>query len=157
MFGLPAKGGLTEYLLGQVPETQLVRSTPHRNLSFIGSGRRERNSPELLASPRLKELVESLSQSFDVVIFDTPPLAAGIDAYAISAAAGKIVLVVRMGHTVRRLASAKLAVVDRLPVDILGAVLNDVPAGGEFSYYTYSEGYGVPDSHSTEVALVESR
>ncbi|HEU4994850.1 MAG TPA: polysaccharide biosynthesis tyrosine autokinase [Gemmatimonadaceae bacterium] len=143
MFGLLAKDGLTEYLAGQVQESEIVRPTAHANLSFVSCGRRNQRSPELLASPRLKQLVERLSGMFDVVIFDTPPLAAGIDAYAISAAAGRVLMVLRMGQTERRLASAKLTVLDRLPVEVLGAVLNGVQPTGEFQYYAYTPGYGI--------------
>ncbi len=149
-FGLKCKGGLTEYLLGKLPESQLVQETSHNNLSLITCGQRNGITPELLASDRLKGLIDHLARSFDVVIVDTPPLAAGIDAYALSAAAGSTLMVLRMGHTQRRLATAKLSLLDRLPVYILGSVLNDVPAYGEFQYYTaYSEGYGTNKANST--------
>jgi Mrp family chromosome partitioning ATPase len=70
-------------------------------------------------------------------------LAAGIDAYAISAVAGRVLMVLRMGQTERRLAAAKLATLDRLPVDVVGAVLNAVPPTAEFQYYLYSPGYSI--------------
>lgn len=146
MHGLKAARGLTEYLAGTIDETQAVRATAQPNLSLVSCGARHPRSPELLATPRLKHLVERLSESFDVVIFDTPPLAAGIDGYAISAAAGRVLMVLRMGQTNRRLASAKLSTLDRLPVDVLGAVLNAAPSSGEFQYYAYSAGYAVPGS-----------
>lgn len=149
-FGVKGKGGLTEYLLGKLPESVLVKETSHKNLYLISCGHRNGISPELLASDRLKTLIDHLAQSFDVVIVDTPPLAAGIDAYALSAATGNILMVLRMGHTQRRLANAKLSLLDRLPVYVLGSVLNEVPAYGEFQYYTaYSEGYAVDDATST--------
>jgi polysaccharide biosynthesis transport protein len=150
IFGLKGKGGLTEYLLGKLPESQLIKETSHRNLSLISCGQRNGINPELLASAKLTNLIDQLSQTYEVVIVDTPPLAAGIDAYAISAATGNLLMVVRMGRTERRLASAKLALLDRLPVYVLGSVLNDVPAYGEFQYYTaYSAGYALDDAPST--------
>jgi len=136
-------GGLTEYLTGLIDEANIARKTRYEHLSLVTCGARHPRSPELLATPRLKRLVEFLSRSFDVVIFDTPPLAAGIDGYAISAATGRVLLVLRMGQTERRLASSKLAILDRLPVDIIGAVLNAAPSTGEFNYYTYARGYSV--------------
>jgi len=149
-FGVKGKGGLTEYLTGKLSETHLLKATPHKNLSFISCGQRNGVNPELLASAKLKSLIDQLGQTFDVVIVDTPPLAAGIDAYAISAATGNVLMVVRMGHTQRRLASAKLSLLDRLPVYVLGSVMNDVPAHGDFQYYTaYSAGYPIEDSPST--------
>ncbi len=143
LHGLKPTPGLTEFLGGAVDETQLIRATTHPNLSVVTCGTRHARTPEMLATPRLKHLVDQLSRSFEVVIFDTPPLAAGIDAYAISAAAGRVLMVLRMGQTERRLAAAKLATLDRLPVDIVGTVLNAVPLNGEFQYYAYSAGYSV--------------
>jgi polysaccharide biosynthesis transport protein len=143
MFGLTAAGGLTDFLLGSIDAQAAVRQTTHENLSFVSCGRRHPRSPELLTSLALKRFVENLSQSFDVVLFDTPPLAAGIDGFAISAATGSVLMVLRLGQTERRLVASKLAVVDRLPVTILGAVLNGVPQSGEFKYYAYSAGYSI--------------
>jgi succinoglycan biosynthesis transport protein ExoP len=91
-----------------------------------------------------------------VVIFDTPPLAAGIDGFAISAAAGSILMVLRMDETERRLVAAKLSVLDRLPVEVVGAVLNGVPLTGEFQYYAYSKGYSI-DNPEPAGELVASR
>ena len=90
-------------------------------------------------------MVNELRTQFDVVIFDTPPFAAGIDAYALAAAAGKLLVVLRVGKTEKRMAAAKLTVVDRLPVEVLGAVLNGVGAEGEYQYYGYAAGYGVAE------------
>lgn len=148
MFGLSAADGLTEYLTGVVGESNVVRATPHTNLWFLSCGRRHPRSPELLATPRLQHLVDYLTRSFDVVILDTPPLAAGIDGYAISAAARNCLMVIRMGQTHRRLATTKLSVLDRLPVDVLGAVLNGVQPTGEFQYYAYTKGYAIDDVDS---------
>ena len=143
LFSIKMAGGLTDYLAGSVTAADVIHRTSHDNLSFVSRGRRNDHSPELLASEKLRRFVDQLTQSFDVVLIDTPPLAAGIDGFAISAAAGNVLLVVRVGQTERRLASAKLAILDRLPVQVLGAVLNGVPLTGEFQYYAYTPGYSV--------------
>jgi succinoglycan biosynthesis transport protein ExoP len=149
MFELPIGPGLTEYLSRAESITSVIRATPHDRLSILSRGEKQRNSPELLTSPALPALTGELRQLFDVVVFDTPPLAAGIDGYAVATAAQNLMLVLRIGRTDRRMASAKLALVDRLPVRVLGAVLNGVQLRGEFEYYRYSEGYGVTDEKST--------
>ena len=156
LHGMKPAGGLTEYLAGAMEEAQVIRQTSHPKLSLVTCGTRHQRSPELLATPRMKRLVDRLSQSFEVVIIDTPPLAAGIDGYAISAAAGRVLMVLRMGQTERRLAAAKLATLDRLPVDIVGAVLNAVPMTGEFQYYSYAAGYSVPGSGTPLGELIEA-
>jgi capsular exopolysaccharide synthesis family protein len=149
-FGLSMKDGLTDFLQGRVSESQLVKTTPHDNLFLITCGQRTRTSPELLTSGKLPSLFDHLGQSFDVVLVDTPPLAAGVDAYALAAATGNLLVVLRMGHTDRRLAFAKLSLLDRLPVEVLGSVLNEVPDYGESAYYAaYSVGYSVDDAVAT--------
>jgi capsular exopolysaccharide synthesis family protein len=149
LFDLKPQDGLTEYLVGAIDERQAARATSHANLWLIPCGRRHAKSPELLATPRIKTLVEKLGETYDVVIFDTPPMAAGIDGYAISAAAGSVLMVLRLDVTERRLAAKKLAVMDRLPVEFVGAVLNGVPLTGEFRYYSYSSGYALTANDSS--------
>ena len=149
MFQFPMGPGLTEYLSHAESLTTVIRATSHERLSILSRGEKKRNSPELLTSPALPALAAELRQRFDVVVFDTPPLAAGIDAFAVATAAQNLMLVLRIGRTDRRMASAKLELVDHLPVRVLGAVLNCVELRGEFEYYRYSEGYGVTDEKST--------
>lgn len=83
---------------------------------------------------------------YDIIIVDSPPLGAGIDAFALGAATGAALVVLRMGRSDRRMANAKLTVLDRYPVRQLGAVLNDVKADGIFRYYSYLSGYGIEAS-----------
>jgi polysaccharide biosynthesis transport protein len=149
MFEMPVVPGLTEYLSGAASLGAAIHPTSHERLSIIPRGKRKPNSPELLTSSMLPALAAELRQRYDVVIFDTPPLAAGIDGYAVAAAAQNVMLVLRIGKTERRMASAKLELVDRLPVHVLGAVLNCVHLRGEFEYYKYAEGYGVNEEENT--------
>jgi len=114
-------------------------------LWLIPAGERMSRSPELLASASLPNLVADLRANYDVLVFDTPPFAAGIDAYALAAAAGKLLVVLRIGKTEKRMAAAKLTVVDRTPVEVLGTVLNGVGMEGEYQYYGYAAGYGVQE------------
>jgi hypothetical protein len=89
-----------------------------------------------------------LRADYDVIIIDTPPLAAGADALALGTLAGNVVLVVRTGSTDRELTDTKLEMLERLPLRILGAILNDVPRGGTYHYYGY-ESY-LPGYESTD-------
>lgn len=153
MFDLPKGPGLTDYLSGGVDVASIVRATQHARLAVVSSGRRMTRSPELLTSPALNVLANYLASRYDVTVFDTPPLAAGIDAYAVSAAARNMVLVLRIGKTERRMAAAKLEVMDRLPVRMLGVVLNGVRLGGEFAYYKFADGYAVKEEGEANTAI----
>ena len=150
VFGLSMDNGLTDYLSGVAEVGQIIRPTAHERLAFAPCGRRRPNSPELLTSSALPKLVAELRNRYDVVLFDTPPLNAGIDAYAISSAVQNMVVVLRAGKTERRLAAAKLLLADRLPINIMGAVLNAVQLDGEFQYYGYASGYDYTDDSSSD-------
>ncbi|MHC4141749.1 MAG: tyrosine-protein kinase family protein, partial [Planctomycetota bacterium] len=141
------KPGLTDFLVGEVPRQAIVRATQYRGLHFIGGGQRTREAPELISSPAMVQLITSLRSSFAAVVMDSPPLGAGVDAFALGSVTGNMLLVMRLGATDRELAGAKLDVVDRLPIRVLGAVLNDVREGSLYDYYSY----GVPGyEHSDE-------
>lgn len=155
MFGVPRSPGLTDLLENTVRSSDIVRLTGHERLYLMPCGSAKRRSPELLTSPRLTQLVNELRGQFDVVIFDTPPMAAGIDSYAISAAAGNVLIVLRIGQTDKKMAAAKLLLMDRLPINMIGTVLNAAPSYGEYAYYGYVDGYDAVDDDGT-TALVGS-
>jgi len=134
-FGIQATPGLVEYLGNGTDIDTIVRSTGTENLFLVPRGTRAVKAPELLVSERMNGLIQVARERFDVVIIDSPPFIAGVDAYALGAAAGSILVVLRQGMSDRKLAAAKLAVVDRLPIRVLGAVINGVPSGGMYRYY----------------------
>lgn len=145
MFGMQDQPGLTEYLAGAAKLHDVAKPAEQDSLTLIPCGIRKRRSPELLTSHRLPTLVAELRDSFDIVIFDTPPLAAGIDAYSIAAATGSLLVALRVGQTMRRMTAEKLRPFERLPVNVIGAVLNGIDPQGEFSYYSYIPGYSAED------------
>jgi len=141
-FDIPVTPGLVEYLCNRSSVANVVKSTSSDNLFLVPRGTRANRAPELLVSKNMTALIEMAREQFDVVIIDSPPFVAGVDAYALGAAAGNILIVLRQDLSDRRLAAAKLTVLDRLPIRILGAVINGVPAGGMYRYYgtDYSHG-----------------
>jgi len=130
--------GLTDLLAERVTVDQVVQSTRHPLLSFIGAGSRMHRGPELLCSAAVPRLITAMRVSYDVILLDSAPLAAGVDPYALGTATGSMLLVLRTGVTDRAIAEAKVEVLQRLPIRVLGAVLNDVRPGAAYTYYAYS-------------------
>ncbi len=131
------KPGLIDHLSGNAGREDIIQKTDFPQLSFIGCGQRTPNGPELLSSPAMGQLITSLRSRFDVILVDSAPMAAGVDPYVLGTLTGHLLLVMRTGVTDRELARAKIDLLDRLPVRVLGAVLNDVEAGGAYRYYAY--------------------
>jgi len=72
-----------------------------------------------------------------------------VDPLILGTLTGTLALVLRTGYSHRDVAAAKLEVLQRLPVRLLGAILNDVPAGGAYRYYSYYlPGYEAADEES---------
>jgi tyrosine-protein kinase Etk/Wzc len=139
--------GLTDFLAGGLTPERIVQTTPFSGVSFIGSGTRQHASPELLGSPAMATLLAAMRTDFHVIVVDSPPLGAGIDPYVLGTATGNVLVVLRTGATDRAFAQAKLEALDRLPVRIVGAVLNDVPEFGAYysHYYSYLAGYATQE------------
>lgn len=144
-FGVSQKPGLLEFLMGRASRGEILRETSHPNLTLVPCGTRSRKGPELLSSAQFPVLLTALRNQFDVIIVDSPPLSAGIDPFALAAGTGALLVVLRAGKTDMRLAQNKLTVVDRLPISVLGAVLNSIKADGVYKYYSYDYGYSTDD------------
>ncbi len=142
VLGLSRRPGLTDFLAGDASLERIMQATAYPSLGFLASGSRRRDAPELMGSTRMGELVSGVRSNYQVIVLDTPPLGAGVDAFALAMLAGNLLMVLRLGRTDRDVAEAKLDVLRRLPVRLLGAVLNDVRPGSDYRAYGYHlDGY----------------
>jgi tyrosine-protein kinase Etk/Wzc len=145
--------GLTEFLQSSATGEEVIQSTSHPGLDFIGSGARVPHSPELLSSRRMGDLLAALRKMYDVILVDSPPLGAGADPLVLGSITGHMLFVVRSGTTEKDFAMAKLEPLDRLPIRVMGVVLNDyVPDKiGAYRYYgSYLPGYDVSSEGEAE-------
>ena len=130
LLGLPMNSGVAELLgsstsLGSREICESLQHSTVPRLTFLSAGNAGMETPNLLYSPRLKELFEFSRNNFDIVLIDTPPMLQIPDARVIGQAADAVLIVVRAGKTTRE---AALAVRQRLAEDgttITGSVLND--------------------------------
>ncbi|HSJ64392.1 MAG TPA: polysaccharide biosynthesis tyrosine autokinase [Gemmatimonadaceae bacterium] len=153
---IPRRPGLIDYLTGMVPLESVLRETGVDNLTLVPCGTRRHRGPELLQSPMLPAFLDEMRTRYDVVIVDSPPLAAGIDPFVLGSATGNMVLVFRAGETDRRLAHARIGLLKRLPINVVGAVLNDIKAEGSYKYYSYLYGYSLDEDEGGTPALAGS-
>ncbi|HEX5385175.1 MAG TPA: polysaccharide biosynthesis tyrosine autokinase [Gemmatimonadales bacterium] len=152
MFTTERIPGLIDYLMKAAKIDDIVRPTSHKNLMLVPCGTRRHHGPELLGSGAMNELMAELKSRYNVVIVDSPPLGAGIDPFVLGTATGNMMLVLRSGETNRQMAEAKIRLLDRLPVRVLGAVINDIRTS-EHAYQYYSYVYGYVADEETEPRL----
>lgn len=134
--------GLTEYLAGQSSLEQcIVHSNTVNNLDFLPRGKNHSHASEMLSSDRLSELLEQLSQQYDHIIIDTPPILAVTDGIIISQFAGVNLVVARYAKTQMKELELTINRFEQAGSKVNGVILNDVQAtvGGNYGYnYAYA-------------------
>ena len=93
----------------------------------------------------MAQFLLSLRGEYQAIIVDSPPLGAGVDPLILASLCGSMVLVLRSGVTDRELTESRLQDLKRLPIRLLGAILNDVRSQGAYRYYGYLPGYRAED------------
>jgi polysaccharide biosynthesis transport protein len=138
--------GLSDYLVGRQPLEAIIRQSPVDNLSFIFAGRSARNPAELLASRSLNTLINCLTESFDRVIVDSPPINAVSDTLSLVRAVDYVCLVVRPGKTPKKAIARACAMVEKAGGRIAGLFFNRVNFNFDAadSYYYYGRRYVAP-------------
>lgn len=137
-FGQTRAPGLAEYLRARGRAAPVFQQTETEGLHLMARGSFSEEAAELLDGEGLARLLAYLKETFQVILIDTPPLAAGVDSVLICGHADAVVAVLRLGRTDLELARAKLAgYAQMLGVPLVGAVLNDVDTDrGPYRYYT---------------------
>ena len=145
LLGAERKPGLTDYLLGRADQDRIVQTLRQSPLHFIGCGTMDRKAAERLGSSQMMRLLSNLRAEYDVIILDSPPVGAGADAYTLATITGNLLFVMRAGMANRDFVNGKLDVLDRLPVRLLGSVLNAVSMHRFEGYFPYVSGYETID------------
>lgn len=154
-FGRQRRPGFAELLRGEVSLAGTIQPTAYPGLDLLACGARAQNAPELLGGSAMDEFLAQARAAYDVVIIDTPPLGACVDPYVLAAAAGHLAVVLRTGVSERELMRAKLDALARLPIRMLGVVLNDVPAAAAYRSYSYQlTGYEAVEEERGRVGAV---
>jgi polysaccharide biosynthesis transport protein len=137
LLGVEPRVGLTEVLAGEVSLLDALYPTETEHLLLVPAGMPRSNAPELLAGPRLPELVQQLSKLADLVVFDSPPCLPVADAEVLGAQVDAAVLVVGLGRAQKGAVRMARALLDQAGVRVLGGILNRVRPGDQGYSYDY--------------------
>lgn len=141
--GIDNSFGLTDLLKG-AGSVQMsdFKSTEHSNWYIIPSGAIPPNPSELLGSTRMKNVLKSLSENFDCIIIDLPPVNLVSDALAVSKYISGMIVVVREDYTEKKELDTCFRQLKLSDVNVLGCVINEDKRGkGSYSKYRYKRYY----------------
>jgi len=133
MIGYPSGPGLGEMLAGQVGFEEAICSTDLPNLYTVAAGSSAIPSPELFANSRWKEFIGWASESFKMILVDSPPILPLADFELLSHSCDGVLLVVRANNTQRETLQKAARHVESKK--ILGIVFNADEGDGGQSYY----------------------
>ena len=121
--GIRCERGLGDYLLGEAEALQVIYNCGSPNLLVIPNNRPFDHSSEMLASPRMLELLRVIEMELPhhIVIFDMPPLTSD-DALAFAPRVDGVLMVVAEGQTERAAVAKSQELLAEM--NLIGVVLN---------------------------------
>lgn len=118
--------GLSDYLSGQCKIEDALHETSLVNAFIIPAGHEAPNPLQLLDTETMRDLMEKLSASFDVVLVDTPPIGILVDAVALAKYCDGALLVVGYEHGKKKDITDAVERIKQTGCKVLGSVLNEV-------------------------------
>jgi capsular exopolysaccharide synthesis family protein len=133
VLGLPASPGLADVLAGKETLGGAVRAWQKGGVTVdvLPSGLAPHRTSELLARPRLAEVLDEARKGYDLVLVDTPALLRVADAATLVPLADGVLLAVRYGRTTTGQVVSATEEVAAVSGRLVGAVLVRVPAREE--------------------------
>ena len=136
--GMEGGVGLTDVLIEEVDLADVLQPYGKHRLTLLGAGALPPNPSELLGSKAMHTLLGELSQRFDYVLIDAPPLLPVTDAAVLSTLADGAVLVVGSGLVSREHVLTAIESLNSANARLLGVALNRVPRNRRAAgYYDY--------------------
>jgi tyrosine-protein kinase Etk/Wzc len=141
IFEQPRSPGVTEVLAGDVPLGSALHTTDFENINILTAGTIPPNPSELLCSESMRELLNGLRDSYDIVIIDAPPVIPVTDAPLLSALTDMVVVVVESGRIPAKAAQRMKELLLSVQAPVAGFILNDRTSLFSDTYGYYGKGY----------------
>lgn len=125
---LDSASGLTTVIIGRATLAEAVQPVGSGNLHVLTSGQVPPNPSELLGSTAMQKVLQEAAARYDTVIIDTPPLLPVADAAIVTRWTAGVLVVTGCSSVTRPELSRALASLDAVDANVLGLVLNKVPA-----------------------------
>ena len=139
VFEVPVQPGLTNVLVGQAQLRDCLRDTGITGLRLLTAGVLPPNPVELLNSPAMETVLETLKGEADILIFDSPPLLATADAQVLASKVDGVLYVMQLGRVPKSAIARSFELLAQARANILGIALNKIDShasrGGDYGAY----------------------
>lgn len=139
---VPNVWGLSNLISTDMSMDDVIQKSPHKeNLYILTAGQIPPDPTALMASQKMKSLVQTFQNSFDLVIFDTPPSLGIVDAKVLGAYTDGMLMVVGLSQTKRSAIKSTVDGIRLSPAKLLGIVGNGVKSRSRSGYSHYYQNY----------------
>ena len=139
-FNASGSQGISRYLSGQSELNTEIQETGIPNLFLIAAGPIPPNPPELIGSARMTFGLQLLSQYFDHILIDAPPLMPVTDALVIARVVDGVLMVVEGGKTPTAIVEKARNLLGSVDARVLGVIINKADvADSKYGYGYYQE------------------
>lgn len=155
IFSFEGEPGLGNVMREGLTLKELVRETGIDNFSVITAGHIPPAPMLLFNSARFVSLVEEMRDTFDIVIFDTPPINGMADTPTLASKVEGLLMVVSQGQTEHEAALHAKQLLTNVNARIIGVVMNCMSAGAfhGYSYDRYGYSYYGADRKGNQSIL----
>ncbi|MDF3839836.1 polysaccharide biosynthesis tyrosine autokinase [Cupriavidus basilensis] len=144
-FGMERQCGLSDLLVGRVTFDEAVHRGVFENLDFLSTGGLPPNPAELLLNERMVQLLQEISEGYDLVLIDTPPVLAVSDTAILAARCGTVFLVTRFEKTTIGEVTESAKQLRQSNAEVNGVIFNGLDArayrygyGSKYGRYRYA-------------------
>jgi len=128
LLNLPNDQGLSTLLTSQAaipPNLQVANSDIRSNISVITAGPTPADPAKLLSSQRMRDVMATFEESYDLVLLDAPPVLGMVDAMVLGTHTSGVLLVGRLDRVTRSELTQANTMLKNL--NVVGVVANGVP------------------------------
>jgi capsular exopolysaccharide synthesis family protein len=132
---LPLAKGLSDLLVGKSKKFTQISWTVMENLDVLTAGARPSNPLSCLESKQMNSLLAGVTDLYDFIIIDTPPILVATDVLSVGQIADGLILVARPGVIDANSANAAIEKLKMSHCHVLGSIVNGVIAKNESADY----------------------
>lgn len=141
VFGVKKENGVSEYLAGTCSFEDLIKKS-ESGVDIITSGKSVDNPAVLFESQKLRDLINTLKETYDYVFIDTPPVLAAADSIQIVKLADGFIYNIALYKANKKDINNSITSIINNGGKLIGINITNVKMSKKESNYYYQYGYG---------------
>lgn len=129
--------GLANILAGEVSLEDAILATNSPNLDVITAGKMASGVHGLLDNLKLHELILTLKENYDMIIFDAPPIIGVADTSMLIREMDGVVMVIQHRKYPKSVSSRAKSMIENMGANLIGVLLNNINISRDYASYHY--------------------